>query len=466
MIFANKLKHTLINGDCRRMDLIEDESIHLIITSPPYWQLKDYGIEGQIGYNDTYEEYINNLNLVWMECYRTLKCGCRLCINIGDQFARAAYYGRYKVIPIHSEIIKFCETIGFDYMGSIIWQKQTTMHTSGGGKTMGSYPYPRGGIIKIDYENILVFKKLGKCETTNATIRKESQLTDEEWNTYFNSHWYFQGDKQNKHIAVFPEELPKRLIKMFSFKWDTVLDPFMGSGTTAIAALKNERNVIGIELNSNYINYYKEKVISSFPIELTHFEHKISKPITDINSLKNKLPYLFKDYVQLNRNECAINNTYGSVVSDNKIHTDFKISLQQRPINNLEQEKRTVLINHADESTYRKMIELGICYLRIGNTNGSINFSQAFANLSYVVLHTKGENPQMFKLKNMGSFQIWSKNELKELGFKPNSAQLYAILKFYTKNNIELQNYPNLLTRMATYVAKIVPLSEFTYTEK
>lgn len=99
------------------MSELSDNSVHLAITSPPYWQLKDYGTENQIGFHDSYESYINNLNLVWKECYRTLSNGCRLCINIGDQFARAVYYGRYKVIPIREEIIKFCENIGFDYMG-------------------------------------------------------------------------------------------------------------------------------------------------------------------------------------------------------------------------------------------------------------------------------------------------------------------------------------------------------------
>ena len=107
-------KHILINGDCRQMSLIPNESVHLIVTSPPYWQLKDYGNKNQIGFNDTYEKYINSLNLVWQECYRILQSGCRLCINIGDQFARATYYGRYKVVSIHSEIIRFCETIGLD----------------------------------------------------------------------------------------------------------------------------------------------------------------------------------------------------------------------------------------------------------------------------------------------------------------------------------------------------------------
>lgn len=150
--------HKIINGDSRDMGDLKDTSMHLVITSPPYWQLKDYGTEDQIGFHESYESYINNLNLVWQECYRVLHNGCRLCVNIGDQFARSVYYGRYKVIPIREEIIKFCENVGFDYMGAIIWQKKTTTNTTGGGVQMGSYPYPRNGILKIDYEFILVSK--------------------------------------------------------------------------------------------------------------------------------------------------------------------------------------------------------------------------------------------------------------------------------------------------------------------
>ena len=129
-------EHKIIFGDSRSLNQIKDKSVQLIITSPPYWQLKDYGTEDQIGFNDSYEEYINNLNLVWKECDRVLSDGCRLCINIGDQFARSVYYGRYKVIPIRTEIIRFCESLGMDYMGAVIWQKTTTMNTSGVGAIM------------------------------------------------------------------------------------------------------------------------------------------------------------------------------------------------------------------------------------------------------------------------------------------------------------------------------------------
>jgi site-specific DNA-methyltransferase (adenine-specific) len=160
-----KTNHTVINGDSRHMAELLDKSVHLALTSPPYWQLKDYGTKDQIGYNEDYESYINNLNLVWKECYRVLDNGCRLCVNIGDQFARSVYYGRYKVIPIRTEIIKFCENIGFDYMGAIIWQKKTTTNTTGGSSIMGSFPVPRNGILSIDYEFILLFKKLGAPRT-------------------------------------------------------------------------------------------------------------------------------------------------------------------------------------------------------------------------------------------------------------------------------------------------------------
>ena len=165
---TKKSWHKIIIGDSRHMQEIEDKSVHLIITSPPYWQLKDYGTKNQIGFNDSYQNYIDNLNKVWSESYRVLHPGCRLCVNIGDQFARAIIYGRYKVIPIRTEIIKYCESIGFDYMGAIIWQKVTTCKTTGGATFMGSYPYPRVGILKIVYEFILIFKKWGK-----ETKRKE-----------------------------------------------------------------------------------------------------------------------------------------------------------------------------------------------------------------------------------------------------------------------------------------------------
>jgi site-specific DNA-methyltransferase (adenine-specific) len=292
-----KTHHKIINGDSRQMAELADNSVHLAITSPPYWQLKDYGTNNQIGFHDSYENYINNLNLVWKECYRTLHNGCRLCVNIGDQFARAVYYGRYKVIPIREEIIKFCEVIGFDYMGAIIWQKVTTSNTTGGGVQMGSYPYPRNGILKLDYEFILIFKKLGDAPKPSKEQKELSIMTAEEWNTNFAGHWNFAGARQDGHIAMFPEELPKRLIKMFSFIGETVLDPFAGSGTTALAAKNLERNSVGFEINPEFIPFIKTKLeVHQTDLNGTTYEFVTQhQPAIDFEKEINKLPYIFKD---------------------------------------------------------------------------------------------------------------------------------------------------------------------------
>jgi len=283
---------------------LEDQSVQLVVTSPPYWQLKDYGSSNQIGYNDNYEEYINNLNLVWNECYIILQNGCRLCVNIGDQFARSVYYGRYKVIPIRTEIIKFCETIGFDYMGAIIWQKVTTTNTTGGATIMGSYPYPRNGILKLDYEFILIFKKWGKPGKVNRERKEQSKLNKEEWNEYFTGHWNFAGEKQDKHLAMFPSELPKRLIKMFTFIGDTVLDPFLGSGTTSLVARQLHRNSVGYELNPEIIPIIKEKLGYSENILFRDTDiifRKQSDSLPNLSSKIDKLPYKFQDTVRIDR---------------------------------------------------------------------------------------------------------------------------------------------------------------------
>jgi len=316
-------KHKIIIGDSREMKEVADKSVHLVITSPPYWQLKDYGAKEQIGFNDNYEDYINNLNLVWNECFRVLHDGCRLCINIGDQFARSIYYGRYKIIPIRTEIIKFCESIGFDYMGAIIWQKPTTMNTTGGATVMGSFPYPRSGIIKIDYEFILIFKKPGNPPKVSKELKEKSKLSKEEWNEYFSGHWNFNGEKQTKHLAMFPEELPKRLIKMFSFVGDTVLDPFLGSGTTTLAAKNLGRNSIGYEINPQFLSFIKEKIGADKSILEVKFEFINQNAIT--NNWKSKiqnLPYKFHDPVKFDKKVDPKKLKFGSKI-------DFSESIRE-----------------------------------------------------------------------------------------------------------------------------------------
>ena len=318
-------EHKIVFGDSRSLNQIKDKSVQLIITSPPYWQLKDYGSDNQIGFNDSYEEYINNLNLVWSECNRVLADGCRLCINIGDQFARSVYYGRYKVIPIRTEIIRFCETLGMDYMGAIIWQKATTMNTSGGGAIMGSFPYPRNGILKMDYEFILIFKKLGTPPKVTAEQKKASLITKEEWNEYFSSHWNFNGVKQLGHIAMFPEELPKRLIKMFSFAGETVLDPFAGSGTTSLAAMKLGRNSISYEINNDFLPLIKEKLSTvDNPDHVVQFMQDNSA-----NYNLSSLPYMFRDPHKMDKKVDVKKLKFGSKVDGTESKTTELFSVKE-----------------------------------------------------------------------------------------------------------------------------------------
>ncbi len=325
-----KTTHKIITGDSRQMNLIPDKSVHLVITSPPYWQLKDYGTENQIGFHESYESYINNLNLVWKESLRVLHPGCRLCINIGDQFARSVYYGRYKVIPIRTEIIKFCETIGFDYMGAVIWQKVTTTNTTGGATIMGSFPYPRNGILKLDYEFILLFKKQGMPPKPTKEQKELSAMTKDEWNTYFSGHWYFAGAKQDGHIAMFPEELPARLIKMFAFAGDTVLDPFLGSGTTSLAARNLGRNSVGYEINPDFIPIVKDKLnINQSDLAATEYVFLNDSVSTDLNKEIENLPYIFNDPHKLDKKIDPRKLQFGSKIDNNSGEREVYYSVKE-----------------------------------------------------------------------------------------------------------------------------------------
>ena len=311
------MKATLYLADSRSLKELKDESVDLVVTSPPYWHIKDYGVENQIGYGQSLHEYLKDLYRVFKECFRVLKGGTRLCVNIGDQFARSIVYGKYKVIPLHAEIISMCEDIGFDYMGAIIWQKKTTMNTTGGAVIMGSFPYPPNGIVEIDYEFILIFKKEGKRKVSKE-IKECSKLTKEEWKEYFSGHWKIGGARQINHEAVFPDEIPRRLIKMFSFYGDTVLDPFAGSGTALKVALELGRNAIGYEINPKFLELIKEKVgalnleiierTEETPLEPVSYQPKVkdAKPVIDEKKFKFKDERLYKVIDIISENELLL----------------------------------------------------------------------------------------------------------------------------------------------------------------
>ncbi len=235
------------------MTELADESIQLIITSPPYGKIKNYGPENQIGFFDSFDDYFTRLKKVWTECYRVLEPQCRLVINVGDQYLRAKEFGRYRILSIASKIIEDCLQIGFDFLGDIIWQKVSTTNTTGGCSLMGSIYYPRNGLITYDYEHILIFKKTkGNGRKIDLMVKELSKISLSEWKRWFVGHWKFSGILQKEHLAMFPEELPYRLIRMFTYIGDTVLDPFVGSGTTLKVAKSLFRKSIGYEINEEF----------------------------------------------------------------------------------------------------------------------------------------------------------------------------------------------------------------------
>ena len=254
------MSHLIQFGDSRDHSAHSTHPVHLVITSPPYWTIKDYGTASQIGHGDDYETYVSDLNQVWARCYERLLPGCKMCINIGDQFLRAKDHGRYRVLPIRQRIIDGVMALGADYMGAIIWRKMTNTNTSGGGTLMGSYPHPRNGILKLDYEFILIFKKPGKAPRGTPKQKENSAMSVEEWSRNFTAHWDFPGERQKGHHAMFPLELPRRLIRMYSFPGERILDPFAGGGTTIAAAIEQGRIGEGIELNRDFEAFMRKRL--------------------------------------------------------------------------------------------------------------------------------------------------------------------------------------------------------------
>ena len=252
--------HRVLFADSRKMTEIEDQSVHLMVTSPPYWCIKDYDHPGQIGFSQTYEDYIGDIKQVLQETYRVLHPGCRAAVNIGDQYLRAKDFGRYRVQPIPADIIVSAREIGFDFMGNIIWKKISTTKTSGGGVWMGSIYHPKDGHITYEHEYIIILRKPGDWPKPTGEQKEKSELTKEERSSWFRGIWEIHPERQEDHIAMFPLEIPRRLIKMYSFHGETVLDPFLGSGTTLKAAQMLGRNGIGYEINRGFEPVIREKI--------------------------------------------------------------------------------------------------------------------------------------------------------------------------------------------------------------
>lgn len=257
-------KHTLHLGDARKLDWIPEASIHLVVTSPPYWTLKKYNDHpDQLGAIAEYDTFHDELDKVWRHCYRALVPGGRLVCVIGDVcIARRSNEGRHMVIPLHADISVRCRRIGFDYLTPIYWHKiaNASYEVENGSSFLGK-PFEPNAIIKNDTEYILMFRKPGGYRKPTHEQRLLSKLTKEEHAKWFRSIWTdLPGASTRDHPAPFPVELAHRLIRMFSFVGDTVLDPFVGIGSTMIGAIRAGRNSIGNEIDPHYFRLAERKI--------------------------------------------------------------------------------------------------------------------------------------------------------------------------------------------------------------
>jgi DNA modification methylase len=265
-----KTNQILRCGDARELDWIPDESVHLVVTSPPYWTLKEYPKhKGQLGFISDYEEFHDELDRVWRHCLRVLVPGGRLVCVVGDVCLSRKRHGRHMVMPLHADIVVRCRRIGFDNLTPILWYKisNAKYEIENGSAGFLGKPYEPNAIIKNDIEFILMLRKAGGYRQPTEEQRDLSRLSKEEHHDWFQQVWTLTGESTRKHPAPFPTELAYRLVRMFSFTGDTVLDPFMGTGTTLLAAANCGRNGIGIEIDESYLRDAKTR-LESQPQEL------------------------------------------------------------------------------------------------------------------------------------------------------------------------------------------------------
>lgn len=254
--------HRLILGDARDLNLVPDQTVHLVVTSPPYWKLKRYNENPQqLGHIGDYEEFIQELEKVWRETFRILVPGGRLVCVVGDVCLSRRENGRHVVLPLHADIDVACRKIGFDNLNPIIWYKisNANYEVNNGNKFLGK-PYEPNAIIKSDIEFILMQRKPGGYRKPTEAQRKLSMIDKKDYGEWFRQIWTITGASTRQHPAPFPFELAHRLVRMFSFYGDTILDPFCGTGTTMLAALKTGRNSIGYEIDPEYLHMAADRL--------------------------------------------------------------------------------------------------------------------------------------------------------------------------------------------------------------
>ncbi len=246
------------------MSGLEPQSVHLILTSPPYWTLKEYrDSDGQLGHVEDYDQFLQELDKVWKQCFHALVPGGRLICVVGDVcLSRRENGGRHTVVPLHSSIQEHCRKLGFDNLAPIIWHKiSNAAYEVEGGSTFLGKPYEPNSVIKNDIEFILMERKPGGYRAPDISTKVLSVISAENHKKWFQQIWSgVTGASTKQHPAPYPLELAERLVRMFSFVGDTVLDPFMGTGTTTVAAAKWGRNSIGFEIDHHYYKLAQKRI--------------------------------------------------------------------------------------------------------------------------------------------------------------------------------------------------------------
>ena len=249
-------------GDARNLDFLSDESIHLVLTSPPYWNLKRYNEQpGQLGHIADYEEFLHELDKALRHCHRVLVPGGRLVCVVGDVCLSRRKNGRHLVMPLHADICVMCRRIGFDNLNPIIWHKisNASFEVQNGTKFLGK-PYEPNAIIKNDIEFILMQRKPGGYRRPTTEQRDLSRISRQDFDEWFRQFWTLPGSSTSRHPAPFPYQLAYRIVRMFSFWGDTVLDPFCGTGTTVLAARNAGRSGMGIEIDPRYVRMAQDRL--------------------------------------------------------------------------------------------------------------------------------------------------------------------------------------------------------------
>ncbi len=257
-------RHIMRLGDARDLHLLLDQSVHLVVTSPPYWTLKKYNDhDGQLGDVGDYAVFLGQLDRVWEHCYRVLVPGGRLVCVVGDVcLSRRKNRGRHTVVPLHASIQEHCRKLGFDNLAPIIWHKiaNASLEAPGNGGGFLGKPYEPNAVIKNDIEFILMERRPGGYRSPSHLERVLSVIPDELHKRWFRQIWTdIPGASTRTHPAPYPMELACRLIRMFSFVGDTVLDPFLGSGTTSLAAWQTGRNSVGVEIDPSYLDHAERR---------------------------------------------------------------------------------------------------------------------------------------------------------------------------------------------------------------